>query len=295
MTLELKSLHPTFVAQASGVDLATLTDEATLGAIRAAMDQYAVLVFPNQTLNDDTHLAFARRLDGQIHAKTGSRVIAKSRLGDEALTDISNLDVDGKVLETNNRLRLYSLANRLWHTDASFENPAGRYSMLYAYEVPPVRADTQFADMRTAYDSLDDDTKAQISDLKAHHSIAYSRQTLGFEFAPEEANILKGVWQPVVRHFASTGRRALYLASHASKIDGLPTPEARLLIKDLMEHATQPHLVYSHDWQEKDLVIWDNRATMHRGKAYDDQKHRRELRRVTTLDITADQPAAAHG
>lgn len=284
-TLNLEPLHPTFAARATGVQLRDLADPDTLAAIRAGMDQYAVLVFPDQDLDDQAHLAFAKALDGQIHAKTGSRVVAKSRLGDEALTDISNLGNDSEVLELNDRRRLYSLANRLWHTDASFENPPGRYSMLYAYVVPPVRADTQYADMRTAYDRLDDATKDRLAHLSAHHSIAYSRQTLGFEFSKDEADILKGVWQPLVRELPGQGRRSLYLASHISAIEGWPAPEARLFVKDLMEHATQSDLVYTHAWTKNDLVIWDNRATMHRGKAFDDQSHRRELRRVTTLDI----------
>lgn len=284
-SLNLEPLHPTFAARATGVTLRDLADPDALAAIRAAMDQYAVLVFPDQDLDDPSHLAFAKALDGQIHAKTGSRVVAKSRLGDEALTDISNLGNDGEVLELNDRRRLYSLANRLWHTDASFENPPGRYSMLYAYVVPPVRADTQYADMRTAYDRLDNATKDRAANLVAHHSIAYSRQTLGFEFSAEEAEILKGVWQPLVREMPGQDRRSLYLASHISAIKDWPAPEARLFIKDLMEHATQTDLVYTHAWSKNDLVIWDNRATMHRGKAFDDQRHQRELRRVTTLDI----------
>lgn len=284
-TLNLESLHPTFAAKATGIALRDLTDADTLAAIRAAMDQYAVLVFPDQDLDDASHLAFAKALDGEIHAKTGSRVVAKSRLGDEALTDISNLGNDGEVLALDDRRRLYSLANRLWHTDASFENPPGRYSMLYAYVVPPVRADTQYADMRTAYDRLDGATKERIAGLVAHHSIAYSRQTLGFEFSEQEADILKGEWQPLVRDLPGQNRRSLYLASHISAIKEWPAPEARLLIKDLIEHATQADLVYTHAWSKNDLVIWDNRATMHRGKAFDDQQHQRELRRVTTLDI----------
>jgi alpha-ketoglutarate-dependent 2,4-dichlorophenoxyacetate dioxygenase len=287
MSLHLDPLHPTFAAKATGVTLASLTaaDTAHLDAIRRAMDQFAVLVFPDQDLNDTSHMGFARLLDHNIHAKTGSRVVAASRLGNEALTDISNLDKDGNVLATGERIRLYGLANRLWHTDASFEDPPGRYSMLYAYDIPPVRADTQFADMRSAYDALDETIKQRIADYRVHHSIAYSRQTLGFEFGPGEAEQLPGAWQPLVRFDQTTRRHSLYLASHASSIEGVPTPEARLLLRDLMEHATQPRFVFSHDWKKSDLVIWDNRATMHRATPFDDQKYRRELRRITTLDM----------
>jgi alpha-ketoglutarate-dependent 2,4-dichlorophenoxyacetate dioxygenase len=179
---------------------------------------------------------------------------------------------------------MYALGNRLWHTDASFEDPPGRYSMLHAKVVPPVAADTEFADLRAAYDALDEAMKARIADLRAHHSIAYSRQTLGFEFSKQEAAKLPGAVQPLVRSNPRTGRKSLYLASHASRIVDWPVPEGRLLLRELTEHATERRFVYRHSWRVGDLVVWDNLATMHRGVAYDDTKHRRELRRVTTLD-----------
>ena len=289
MTITVKPLHPTFMGEVQDITLRTTVDEPTLAALRDAMDRYGVLVFRNQQFDDDEHMAFAQRMDvdGKIHAKTGSRVIAKSRLGNEALTDISNLDSEGKPLETDDRRRLYGLANRLWHTDASFEDPPGRYSMLYAYVIPPVAADTQFCDMRTAYESLDQEMKDRVEGLQVHHSIAYSRQTLGFDFSEEEAAALPGAIHPLVREHPNVGRRSLYLASHASRIIDWSVPEGRMLIRELLEHATQPQHVYSHAWQENDLVIWDNRATMHRASPFDDQNHRRELRRVTTLDVVA--------
>jgi len=177
------------------------------------------------------------------------------------------------------------LGNRLWHTDASFQNPPGRYSMLSARVVPSVSADTEFADMRAAYDALDLQTKEQLEGLQAHHSIAHSRQTLGFEFSREEEDKLKGAIHPLVRINPRTQRRSLYLASHASRIVEWPVPEGRLMLRDLIEHATQVAFVYRHVWRVGDLVIWDNRATMHRARPFDDASHRRELRRVTTLDI----------
>jgi alpha-ketoglutarate-dependent 2,4-dichlorophenoxyacetate dioxygenase len=183
------------------------------------------------------------------------------------------------------RRRMYALGNRLWHTDASFEDPPGRYSMLHARVVPAVAADTEFADLRAAYDALDEDTKARIAALRAHHSIAYSRQTLGFEFSKEEEAKLPGAVHPLVRANPRTGRKSLYLASHASRIVDWPVPEGRLLLRDLAEHATERRFVYRHAWRVGDLVIWDNLATMHRGVAFDDTAHRRELRRVTTLDV----------
>jgi alpha-ketoglutarate-dependent 2,4-dichlorophenoxyacetate dioxygenase len=188
-------------------------------------------------------------------------------------------------MKSDNRRRMYGLGNRLWHTDASFQDPAGRYSMLSAKVVPPVAADTEFADMRAAYDALDSETKARLEGLRVHHSIAHSRQTLGFEFSQEEQDVLKGAVHPLVRTIPRSTRRSLYVASHASRIIDWPVPEGRLLLRDLIEHATQPQFVYRHAWRVGDLVIWDNRATMHRARPFDDTKYRRELRRVTTLDI----------
>jgi alpha-ketoglutarate-dependent 2,4-dichlorophenoxyacetate dioxygenase len=274
------------MAEAGAIDLTRVFDEETLAEIRAGMDQYGVLVFRDQPFTDDQQLAFAMRFDGELHAKPGSAVLRKSRLGDnEALTDISNLDENGEIMDTMDRRRAYSLGNRLWHTDASFQDPAGRYSMLHARVVPPVPADTEFADMRAAYDALDDTTKAKLEGLRLHHSIAFSRQTLGFEFSQAEADKLQGAVHPLVRTNPVNGRKSLYLASHASKIIDWPIPDGRLFLRDLIEHATQAQFRYVHSWRVGDLVIWDNRATMHRGLAYDDTTYKRELRRVTTLDL----------
>jgi alpha-ketoglutarate-dependent 2,4-dichlorophenoxyacetate dioxygenase len=283
--LKFMPLHPTFAAEVSPVDLTQVFDDETLEEIRAGMDRYGVLVFRDQPFSDEAQLDFARRFDGELHAKTGISVLQKNRLGNEALTDISNLDEDGNVMDTTDRRRQYSLGNRLWHTDASFQDPPGRYSMLHARVVPPVAADTEFADMYTAYETLDDETKARIEGLQVHHSIAFSRQTLGFEFSSSEAEALKGAVHPLVRTNPATGRRSVYIASHASTIIGWPTPDARLFLMDLREHATQRENTYRHSWRVGDLVIWDNRATMHRGLAYEDTKYKRELRRVTTLDL----------
>jgi alpha-ketoglutarate-dependent 2,4-dichlorophenoxyacetate dioxygenase len=289
MALTFRKLHPHFVAEVSPVDLRQVHDRETLDRIRAGMDDYAVLVFRDQPFTDDEQLAFAQRLDGQLHAKTGISALRKSRLGNEALGDISNVDENGEIMRSDDRRRMYGLGNRLWHTDASFQDPAGRYSMLSARIVPPVGADTQYADMRSAYDALPAETKAQLEGLRVHHSIAYSRQTLGFEFSQDEQETLKGAVHPLVRTIPRSGRRSLYVASHASRIIDWPVPEGRLLLRDLMEHATQPEFVYRHSWRVGDLVIWDNRATMHRAQPFEDTKYRRELRRVTTLDI--EQPA----
>ncbi len=285
MSLAFKPLHATFAAEASPIDLREAKDVATLEAIRAGMDKYAVLVFRDQAFSDADQPAFARRFDGELHAKTGASVLGKNRFGDEALTDISNVDENGDIMDSNDRRRMYALGNRLWHTDASFQDPPGRYSMLFARVVPPVPANTDFADMRAAYDALDADARARMDGLQVHHTITHSRAQLGFEFSAEEHAKLPGAVHPLVVANPRTGRRALYLASHAAKVIGWQVPEGRLLIRELMDHAIQSEFVYSHAWRVGDLVIWDNKATMHRGRTYDDAKYRREMRRVTTLDV----------
>ena len=284
MNLTFKSLHPTFVAEVSAVDLRAVSGRGTLERIRAGMDRYAVLVFRDQAFAGMEQVEFAQRFDGQLHTRTGAAAITKNRFGNEALTDISNVDEGGEIFQSNDRRRQYLLGNRLWHTDASFQDPPGRYSILFSVVVPAVAADTEFADMRAAYDALSNDMKAQLEGLRAQHSIAYSRSTLGFEFSEKERETLKGAVHPLVRTLPS-GRKSLYLASHAATIIDWRVPEARLLLRDLTEQ-----FVYRHSWRVGDLVIWDNRATMHRGMSFDDKKFRRELRRVTTVDLPTPVP-----
>ncbi len=285
MALTVRKLHPHIGAEVTGLDLRQVHHRETLDQIRAGMDEHAVLAFRDQSLTDEDQLAFAQRFDGAVHAKTGLAALGKNRLGNEALTDISNVDENGAIRESGDRMRMFSLGNRLWHTDASFQDPPGRYSMLSARVIPPVSADTEFADMRAAYDALDAGMKAEVEGLHVHHSIAHSRQLLGFEFAQEEQQQLKGAVHALVRTNPRTRRRSLYLASHAVRIMELPVPEGRLLLLELMEHATQRQFIYSHAWRSGDLVIWDNLATMHRATRFDDRKYHRELRRVTTLDL----------
>jgi alpha-ketoglutarate-dependent 2,4-dichlorophenoxyacetate dioxygenase len=285
MSVTFTPLHPLFAAEVRGVDLTAVDDQATFAAIRDGMDEYAVLVFREQTFDDHAQLKFAQAFDGTLHTKTGIAALTPSRFGEEALADISNVDSEGKVLAQYDRRRQYGLANRLWHTDASFEDPRGRYSMLSTRVLPPVSPNTEYADMRAAYDALPDDKSAGLEGLQAHHSIAYSRQTLGFEFSPEEAGKLEGAIQPLILSNTATGRNALYLAAHCSRIIDWPLPDGRLLLRELIEHATQRQFVYSHAWLPGDLVIYDNRATMHRALPFNDSSDRRELRRVTTLDL----------
>ena len=285
MAVTFRKLHPHFVAEASRIDLRQVHDPKTLATIRAGMDDYALLVFRDQRFSDEEHLAFARRLDGELHTKTGISALKKSRFGNEALADVSNLTDRGQIQPADDRRRMYGLGNRLWHTDASFQSPPGRYSMLFARVIPPVGADTEYADMRAACDALSPELKARLEGLRVHHSIAHSREILGFAFSQKEQEILKGAVHPLIRTLPRSGRKSLYIAAHASRIIDWPLPEGRLLLLELIEHATRPEFVYRHTWQVGDLVIYDNRATMHRARPFEDTKYPRELRRVTTLDI----------
>ena len=285
MTVTITPLTPGFAGEVGPIDLRKVRDRETLEAIRAGMDKYAVLVFRDQDFTNDEQLDFAQRFDGTLHARTSSAAIGGNRFGNEALADVSNVGADGKIRSADDRKRASAVANRLWHTDASFVDPAGRYSMLSARVVPPVRADTEFADMRAAYDALDAETSATIEGLRVHHTIVHSRHVLGFDFSDDEKEKLKGADHPLVRTIPTSGRKALYLASHAEHVVGWPVPEGRLLLADLIAHATQKPFTYQHVWRPHDFVIWDNRCTMHRARPFDDQKHRRELRRTTSLDL----------
>lgn len=285
MALGFTTLHPHFAAEARGVALRDCHDPEVLAEIRRGMDEHAVLVFRDQALALAEQLAFAERFDGQVHRATSAAAVTKNRHGDEGLTDISNVGADGQVMAADDRRRMNNLANRLWHSDASFVDPCGRYSMLTAKVVPAVGADTEFADTRTAWDTLDPALRDRIEGLEAFHSIVHSRSTLGFEFSQAERDRLRGAVQPLVRTIPGSGRKALYIGSHAAHIVGWPVPESRLLLMELMEHATRPEFVYRHKWRTGDVVIWDNRCTLHRGTRFEDTTQRRELVRTTTLDL----------
>ena len=291
MTVVFQKLHPYIGAEVSTIDLRQVHDRATLDALVGGMDEHGVLVFRDQPLTDTEQIAFAERFGGPLHVKPGVAALGKNRFDNDAIGDISNVDAAGRIRQADDRRRAYSFANRLWHTDASFQDPAGRYSTLSARVIPPAGADTEFADMQAAYDALDRETQERIAGLHVHHSIAYSRQLLGFDFSAEELERLKGAVHPLVRVNPRTGRCSLYLASHATRVIEMPVPEGRLLLRDLTEHATQRQFVYRHVWRDRDLVIWDNLATMHRSTPFDDVNHRRELRRITTIDVAA--PASA--
>lgn len=284
MALKLTPLHPLFVAEASGLDITKPISAEDVAEINQAINQYGVLVFRNQPLTQDEQMAFTRSF-GPLDIGFKRVSNPHDRLKYNELADISNVAENGEIADRNHRRIVNNMANQMWHSDSSFQQPAARFSMLHSVINPPKGGETEFADMRAAYDTLDDEMKARIEGLHVFHSITYSRHVIGFDFTPEEAAQLKGANQPLVRTIPGSGRKCLYLASHASHIVEWPLPEGRMLLLDLTEHATQREFVYRHAWQPDDLVIWDNRATMHRARPFDDTKHRRELRRTTTLDL----------
>jgi alpha-ketoglutarate-dependent 2,4-dichlorophenoxyacetate dioxygenase len=294
MSITVKPVTPHFVAEISGLDLAQPLKPADRDAVEAAINRYAIVVFHGQTLSDDQQIDFARHF-GPIHspAQKARHTGVKHRIASNDIADISNLDGDGNVLEANSKRRLDWLANRLWHTDASFRAVPGALSMLYAHVVPDEGGDTEFADLRAAYDALPKKTQDQIEDLIAEHSIFHSRGQLAVtSYTPEELASLPPVPQRVVRTHPGSGRKTLYLAAHASRIIGMPVADGRLLLMDLIEHATQPRFVQAHTWKQGDLVIWDNRCTMHRARPFDTTKVR-DLRRVTTRDVASTLEQAA--
>ncbi len=285
MTLSIEPIDPVsrpfFAAQVSGIDITKSLTSDQASAIEKGMDQYAVLVFHDQQFDDETQLAFSRNF-GSLEEASGDLNWGKARrIASPLVNDISNLSNDNEVLARDNRRRLFSLGNRLWHSDSSFKEIPAKYSLLSARLIPSAGGDTEFADMRVAYDTLDAETKTEIQGLVCEHSQLYSRAQLGFaDFTDEDRTRFKPVLQRLVRVHPSTGRKSLYLASHAGTIVGWPVPEARALLRDLIEHATQRQFVYAHAWKQWDLVMWDNRATMHRARPFD-PKEVRDMHRTT--------------
>jgi alpha-ketoglutarate-dependent 2,4-dichlorophenoxyacetate dioxygenase len=291
MQFRVRPLHPLFCAEISGIDVGRPLDAAAVRAISDAIDRHAVLVLPDQDLGDERQLAFAGNF-GEIEAPRSARPGTRRRLRPE-ISDISNLDENHRLRAADDPRRFDQLGNRLWHTDGSFRRIPAALSMLYAHRVTTSGGETEFADLRAAWDALPDKTKAEVEGLVAMHDIAYSRGQIGFtELLFGERDVLPPVPQRLVRVHPSSGRKTLYLAAHASHIVGRPVPEGRLLLRDLIEFATQREFVYRHLWRKGDLVIWDNRCTMHRGRPFDETETR-DLRRATTRDVasTLDQVA----
>lgn len=285
MAISVAALHQNFVGEVAGVDLRSPLGMENFSEISGALDRCAVLVFRDQRLTDEQQIAFSQ-LFGPLETSIGTiRKDRKHRLHSSALADISNLDENNKIRSTSDRWRMMMLANQLWHTDSSFKRVPGKVSLLSAHEVPPSGGETEFADLRAAYDALGQETKERIEDLVAEHSIFYSRRIVGYtDFSDEERAALPPVPQKLVRIHPGSGRKTLYLAAHASHIIGWPVAPGRALLDELIAFATQPHFVYQHRWRTGDLVVWDNRCTLHRGRPYDDASFRRDMRRTTVED-----------
>ena len=276
-------MRPDFVGIVTGIDLRQGIGADQAGEIEAAMDRLGVLVFPGQDINDEQQLNFSRHF-GPLETATGDIVQGAQRRLSMDVNDISNVDRDGRVLPRDDRKRLFALGNMLWHSDSSFKATPAKYSLLSARVIPDHGGNTEFADMRAAWDALDAETQALVRDLVCDHTQLHSRGVLGFtDFTEEEIRRFAPVPQRLVRRHAGSGRLSLYLASHAGAIHGWPVPEARMLLRDLSEHATQREFVHAHAWRQHDLVMWDNRATMHRARRYPvDQV--RDLHRTTVAD-----------
>ena len=289
MPITMRQVGPCFAAEVDGIDLGKPLSRDEIDAVHAGMDRYAVLVFHDQKITDEQQLAFTRSL-GDIEHSIGTSL----RGPDEyrlptTFADVSNLDKDNKVFARDDRPRLFGLGNRLWHSDSSFKVTPAKYSLLRAVSIPSKGGNTEYADMRAGYDTLDEETRAEIEELVCEHSQLYSRAILGFtDFTEEERERFKPVRQCLVRTHPVTKRKSLYLASHAGGILGWPVPEARAFLRDLIEHATQRQFVYAHKWTVNDLVMWDNRQTMHRARPFPANEPR-DMRRTT---LAGDGPTA---
>jgi len=292
MPLTIAPLTPNFAGEVAGIDLTRPLSGEQVAAIDQGMDRWGVLVFHDQHFDDETQLAFSRNF-GPLEISSGGEMSKpEDRRLKLEMADISNLDRNNRLRDATDRMRLTALGNRLWHSDASFRVVPAKYSLLSARVVPGKGGNTEFADMRSAYDALDEATKAEIEELITEHSNAYSREIIGFtraDYGTENQDKLRPVRHRLVRRDPVTGRKSLYLSAHIGSIVGWPVPEARAFIRDLTEHATQRQFVYAHAWRPWDLVIWDNRTTMHRARRYDDLHEVRDMRRST---IRGDGPTA---
>jgi alpha-ketoglutarate-dependent 2,4-dichlorophenoxyacetate dioxygenase len=292
--MHIQQITPVFAGEVSGIDITKPLSRDEVAGIEAGMDKYAVLVFRDQAFTDEAQKAFSVNFGALEHTAGGNVTKAAERRLDAYMADVSNLDKDNKPLARDDRRRFFNLGNRLWHSDSSYRAVPAKYSLLSGRVVVTKGGNTEFADMRAAYDALDDATKAEVEDLVCEHSLIYSRGSLGFtELSADELAMFKPVRQRLVRTHPVTGRKSLYLSSHIGAIVGWPVPEARAFIRDLTEHATQPQFRYSHAWRPNDLVIWDNRTTLHRATRFDETQVR-DMRRTTIAGdgVTVEQLAA---
>lgn len=277
MPVQVTPIDGSFAAVVEGLDLVAGVGRAETAAVRAALDRHAVVVLPGQHVTDAQQVAFSRGF-GPIEPDLRNR---QARLGGNEVFDLSNIDKEGRLLDPQDPRAINNRGNQRWHTDSSFKTVPSMASMLSGREVPPEGGETEFADLRAAFDALPDERKSTLRGLIAIHSIAYSRSQLGMD--PSKAYVvdLPPVPQALVRRHPASARESLYLGSHASHIQGMPEAEGRALLRELLDFATQPRFVYTHRWRAGDLVIWDNRAVLHRGRPWDETRYRRVMHRTT--------------
>lgn len=294
MSVSIRPLHEAFAGEVSGIDCRVALGAEEVAAVEAGMDRHAVLIFRDQNITDEQQLAFTRHFGELERYDTPGHIRkrAESRLG-PGIADFSNLDRSGRIMSAEDRVWFFKLGDRLWHSDSSFRPVPAKYSLLSGRILPSWGANTEFADMRAAYDALDARTKAEVEDLVCLHSLIYSREAIGFtDLSEDEMAAFRPVRQRLVRTHPVTGRKSLFLSSHAGAIEGWTVPEARMFLRDLTEFATQPRFVYSHEWRPFDLVVWDNRTTMHRARRFD-RNEVRDVRRTTLAgDVTTIAQAA---
>jgi alpha-ketoglutarate-dependent 2,4-dichlorophenoxyacetate dioxygenase len=284
MTVEVWPVTEGFAAEIGDVDLSRPLSDADWQAVEGAFQAYAVLIFPDQQITQDQHIAFARRFGPIDPSMMADMDASKLRVPVE-LADVSNLTAGGRIMAADDRMREFQHGNQLWHTDSSFKRVPAKVSVLHMRAIPPVGGQTEFADMRAAWDALPGDLKAQLDGRIAYHAIAYSRARQGFAMSEAENAALPPVPQAMVRHHAYSGRTSLYIASHVGRIEGMDDAEAAALVDRLLAHATQPRFVHCHRWRVNDLVMWDDRCTLHRGRPYDDLRWPRDAQRATVLDV----------
>ncbi len=276
MPLTIEPLTPVFGARVTGVDISQPVDDAVFAEIRGAFDTYSVLVFPGQPLTDEQQIAFSERF-GPLEGTKGVNPASGTVFARQ-----SNLDIKtGETIPADDRRMFYQKANMLWHADSTFKQIPSLCSLLSAREIPPEGGATEFASTRAAWDSLFDDTKAEIEDLVVEHDFAYSRGLVGFTFTREEIAHFPPARHRLVRTNAANGRKCVMIGVHAKEIVGWPAEKGRALLDDLLARATRPENCYRHEWREGDAVLWDNQAVVHRATPYDTTRHRRLMQRTT--------------
>jgi|TARA_B110000503_G_scaffold120759_1_gene183648 alpha-ketoglutarate-dependent 2,4-dichlorophenoxyacetate dioxygenase len=275
-----------FAAEVFGIDARQNVSQEHKIELTRLINEYAVIIFKNQKINDDQQIKFSENFGTIEPAGTNTELTKmKDRRLSLKMNDVSNLDKNNKPLAKSNQNRIFGLGNRLWHTDASFKKKPVTFSILSGRKVSAKGGETEFCDMRCGYKALSKEMKNKVENLIGEHSLQYSRGKLGFVMkdvlSKKELEKFKPVLQPLVRKNAITNRKSLYLSAHLGLIKGWELADSILFINDLIEICACSDYIYSHKWEENDLVIWDNTQVMHRGRYFNDQKEVRDVRRTT--------------